>query len=84
MDEHGSRELAKTYLDYLYPPEGQKIAAEFGNRIRESKVAEKFKNQSPQVRLVTVEDVFGGWSEIQEKHFANGALLDQLFTAKSN
>lgn len=84
VDEHGSRELAKSYLDYLYSPEGQKIAAEFGNRVRDPKVAEEFKSQFPDVRLVTVEDVFGGWGEIQQKHFANGALLDQLFTAKAN
>ncbi len=48
VDEHGSRELAKTYLDYLYSPEGQKIAAENGNRVRDEKVAEEFKDQVSQ------------------------------------
>lgn len=84
VDEHKSRDLAKTYLDYLYSPEGQKIAAEFGNRVRDEKVAAEFKDQFPEVRLVTVEDVFGGWPKIQEQHFANGALLDQLFSGRSN
>jgi sulfate transport system substrate-binding protein len=60
VDEHGTRELAKTYLDYLYSPEGQKIAAENGNRVRDEKTAEEFKAKFPDVRLVTVEDVFGG------------------------
>lgn len=83
VDEHGSRDLAKSYLDYLYSPEGQKIAADFGNRVRDEKVADEFKAQFPEVRLVTVEDVFGGWPKIQEKHFANGALLDQLLEGKA-
>lgn len=81
-DEHGTRELAKTYLDFLYSPEGQKIAAENGNRVRDEKVAAEFKDKFPDVRLVTVEDVFGGWKKTQEEHFASGALLDQLFGSR--
>lgn len=84
VDEHGSRELAKTYLDFLYSPEGQKVAAEFGNRVRDEKVAAEFKDQFPEVRLVTVEDVFGGWPKIQETHFAKDGILDQLFAGHSN
>ncbi len=84
VDEHGSDNLAKTYLDYLYTPAGQKIAAEFGNRVRDEGVAAEFKAKFPDVRLVTVEDVFGGWVKVQEEHFAQGALLDQLFENRSN
>lgn len=82
VDEHKTRDLAKTYLDFLYTPEGQKIAAENGNRVRDEKVAEEFKASFPDVRLVTVEDVFGGWKKIQEEHFAEGALLDQTFGSR--
>jgi sulfate transport system substrate-binding protein len=79
VDKHGSRDLAKTYLDFLYTPEGQKILAENGNRVNDKAVADQFKDKFPEVRLVTVEDVFGGWGKIQEEHFASGALLDQLY-----
>jgi sulfate transport system substrate-binding protein len=82
VDEHGTRELAKAYLDYLYSSEGQKIAAENGNRVRDEKVAEEFKTKFPNVRLVTVEDVFGGWTKIQDEHFAAGGLLDQTFGSR--
>ncbi|HEY5817765.1 MAG TPA: thiosulfate ABC transporter substrate-binding protein CysP [Mesorhizobium sp.] len=78
-EEHGTRDLAKTYLDFLYSPEGQKISAENGNRVRDEAVAEAFKDKFPEVRLVTVEDVFGGWPAIQKEHFAAGGLLDQTF-----
>ena len=79
VDDHGSRELAKSYLDFLYPPQGQKILAEFGNRVNDPAVAAEYKDKFPEVRLVTVEDVFGGWPKLQEEHLASGALLDQIY-----
>ena len=79
VDRRGSRDLAKAYLDFLYTPEGQKIIAANGNRVNDEAVAAEFKDQFPEVRLVTVEDVFGGWNKIQEEHFASGALLDQIY-----
>lgn len=79
VDNRGSRELAKTYLDFLYTPEAQKIIATHGNRVNNEAVAAEFKDQFPEVRLVTVEDVFGGWEKVQAEHFASGALLDQIY-----
>lgn len=78
-DEHGTSELAKTYLDFLYTPEGQKIEAENGLRVRDEKVAAEFKDKFPEVRLVTVEDAFGGWEKVQKDHFGEGALLDEIY-----
>ncbi|MGI6856204.1 thiosulfate ABC transporter substrate-binding protein CysP [Mesorhizobium sp. 1B3] len=78
-DKRGSRDLAKTYLDFLYTPEGQKILAENGNRPNDPAVAAEFKDQFPEVRLVKVEDVFGGWDKIQEEHFKSGGTLDRLY-----
>ncbi|MBE7185705.1 MAG: sulfate ABC transporter substrate-binding protein [Methylobacterium mesophilicum] len=79
VDKRGSRDLAKSYLDFLYTPEGQTIAAEFGHRVRDPEVAARFKDQFPDVRLLTVEEAFGGWQKVQQEHFASGALLDQLY-----
>ncbi len=82
VDKHGSRDLAKTYLDFLYTADGQKILAEFGNRVNDEAVAGEFKDKFPDVRLVTVETVFGGWDKVQAEHFASGALLDQLYGSR--
>lgn len=79
VDKHGTRDLAKTYLDFLYSPEGQTIAAERGHRVNDQAVTSKFKDQFPDIRLVTVDDVFGGWAKVQEEHFASGGLLDQIY-----
>jgi len=78
-DKRESRDIAKAYLDFLYTPEGQKILAENGNRIHDETVAAEYKDKFPEVELLTVEDVFGGWEKIQSEHFASGALLDQLY-----
>lgn len=79
VDKRGSRDLAKAYLDFLYTPEGQTIAAERGHRVNDPAVAATFKDRFPEVRLVTVEDVFGGWEKVQAEHFAAGALLDKIY-----
>lgn len=79
VDKHGTRDLAKTYLDFLYSPEGQTIAAERGHRVNDKGVADKFKDQFPDIRLVTVDEVFGGWAQVQKDHFASGGLLDQIY-----
>ncbi|TNM61398.1 thiosulfate ABC transporter substrate-binding protein CysP [Aliirhizobium smilacinae] len=80
--KHGTEALAKTYLDFLYTEEGQKIAAEFGHRVHNEKVAAEFKNQFPEIRLVKVDDVFGGWEKIQKEHFASGGTLDKLYGSR--
>ena len=78
-DKRGSRDLAKSYLDFLYTEEGQRIAAEFGHRVHDEKVVAEFKDKFPDIRLVKVDDVFGGWKKIQEEHFASGGILDKLY-----
>jgi sulfate transport system substrate-binding protein len=79
VEKHGTRDLAKSYLEFLYTPAAQRIVAEHGNRANDPTVAAEFASQFPEVRLVTVEDVFGGWDKVQSEHFASGALLDQIY-----
>src|SRR5690606_12764251 len=77
--QRGSRDLAKAYLDFLYSPEGQRIVAEHGNRVQDETVASEFADRLPEVRLVTVEAVFGGWGRAPEAHSAGRALVDQIY-----
>jgi sulfate transport system substrate-binding protein len=80
--KHGTEELSKSYLAFLYTEEGQRIAAQFGHRAHNDKVVGEFKDQFPAVRLVKVDDVFGGWSKIQSEHFASGGTLDRLYGSR--
>lgn len=82
VDKRGSRAAATAYLEFLYSPEGQEILAKFHNRIHHPEVAKKYQANFPNVRLVKVEDIFGGWDKLNKDHLASGAKLDQLFGAR--
>lgn len=78
-DKHGTQALAKAYLEFLYTPEGQTILAKQYNRVNDKTVAEQFKDKFPAVKLVTIEQEFGGWDKVNAEHLNPGAKLDQLF-----
>lgn len=81
-DKHGTRKVAEAYLDYLYSPEGQEIAAKNFYRPTDAKVAAKYAKQFPKISLFTIDDVFGGWTKAQKEHFADGGVFDQIYTKK--
>lgn len=79
-DKRGTREVAEAYLKYLYTPEGQEIAAQNFYRPRLQEVADKYKDQFPTLNLLTIDKDFGGWTEAQKKHFADGGTFDEVYT----
>lgn len=81
-DKHGTRALATAYLEYLYSEEGQTILAKQYNRVNNEKVAAQFKDQFPALKLVKVEEEFGGWEKVSKDHLNSGGKLDQLFGAR--
>ena len=78
-DKHGTRKVAEAYLNYLYTPEGQEIAAKNFYRPTLDSVAKKYATQFPKVNLITVDEVFGGWQKAQKTHFADGGTFDQIY-----
>jgi sulfate/thiosulfate-binding protein len=81
VDKRGTRAVAKAYLEYLYTPAGQEIAAKNYYRPRLKSVAAKYAGQFGKVRLFTIDEVFGGWQKAQKAHFADGAVFDQIYQA---
>ena len=74
--KRGTAELAKSYLDFLYSPEGQKIIAKHGFRPRnEAALAEA---KLPAIKTFRVEDKLGSWADAQKKHFADGGVYDLI------
>ena len=76
---HGTTEVARAYLDYLYSDEGQEIAAKNFYRPRNEAIAKKYADNFTQLKLVTVDQEFGGWAKAQKIHFADGGIFDQIF-----
>jgi sulfate/thiosulfate transport system substrate-binding protein len=85
VDEHGTRAVAEAFVQYLFTPEAQAEFAKVGFRPVDATVAntKEFSDKYPKVNnLGTVKD-FGGWNEIQQKFFADGAVFDQIQAKKS-
>ena len=83
VDKHGTREVAQAYLQYLYSPVGQKIAAKHYYRPRFPQYADPADMaRFPKVELVTIDQVFGSWAKAQATHFAEGGVFDQIQAEK--
>jgi len=77
--KRGNEEVAKAYLEYLYSDEGQDIAGKNFYRPRSEKAAAKYASQFSSVKLITIDEVFGGWRKAQKTHFDDGGVFDQIF-----
>ena len=78
VDKRGTREVATEYLKYWYAPEGQEIAGKHHYRPRDPTALEKYGGQFVKVKLVTIDDAFGGWQKAQKAHFNDGGVFDQI------
>jgi sulfate transport system substrate-binding protein len=76
--KHHTTEVARAYLESLYSPHGQEIAARHYYRPRSPEVLGRFAGQFPKVTLFTVDEVFGGWAKAQKDHFADGGSFDRI------
>jgi sulfate/thiosulfate-binding protein len=79
VDKKGTRKEAEAYLNYLYSPEGQEIAAKHFYRPRLPEIARQYADKFPKLPLFTIDEVFGGWDKAQEVHFAEGGVFDQIY-----
>ena len=81
--KHGTLEAAKAYLEYLYSPVGQKLAAKHYYRPVKSDIVDaKDLERFPKVVTFNIDDVFGGWAKAQNTHFADGGSFDQIYAGK--
>jgi sulfate/thiosulfate-binding protein len=79
VDKKGTRAVAEAYLQFLYTPEGQEIAARNHYRPRDAKVVAKYAGTFANVKLFTIDEAFGGWQTAQKTHFADGGTFDQIY-----
>ena len=79
VKKKGTEAVAKAYLEYLYSPEGQDIAGRNFYRPRDAAAAAKYASVFPALKLVTIDEEFGGWAKAQKTHFADGGVFDQIY-----
>ena len=80
VDKKGTRAVAQAYLEFLYSPEGQALAAKHYYRPRDKAALGKAPVKFPDLKLVTIDDTFGGWAKAQKAHFADGGSFDQVYS----
>jgi sulfate transport system substrate-binding protein len=80
VDRHGTREVAQAYLEFLYTPEAQELAARHHFRPRLPEVLARHRAQFPDIKtLLTIDAEFGGWSQAQKVHFDEGGTFDRIY-----
>jgi sulfate transport system substrate-binding protein len=82
VDRRGTRKAAEAYLNYLYSDAGQEIAGKHYYRPINEKIAAKYASQFPKLKLLTVDEIAGGWTKAQKTHFADGGTFDQIYQPK--
>jgi sulfate transport system substrate-binding protein len=82
VDRKKTRAVAQAYLEWLYTGEAQEIIARNYYRPADPEIAAKYRSKFPELKLVTVDEVFGGWRKAQQEHFADRGTFDQIFQAK--
>jgi sulfate transport system substrate-binding protein len=80
VDKHGTRAVAQAYLEFLYLPVAQDIAARNHFRPTDPQVAARHAARFPKVNLFAIDEAFGGWAKAQKTHFADGGVFDQVYT----
>lgn len=78
VDRRRTRAAAQTYLEFLYTKDGQEIGARHFYRPRDPDVAKQYAATFPTLRLITVDDVFGGWQKAQKTHFDDKGVFDEI------
>lgn len=79
-EKHGTTAVAQAYLEYLYSPEGQRIAAKhFYRPIHPEHADPNDVARFVKVELVTIDDIFGGWQKAQQIHFSDGGVFDRIY-----
>jgi sulfate transport system substrate-binding protein len=80
VKKHGTEQLAKAYLEFLYTAEAQKLAAQWGYRPRLASAAAS----GPHFAVTSFQTVaeFGGWQAAQQRFFADGGVFDQIYAVK--
>jgi sulfate/thiosulfate transport system substrate-binding protein len=76
----GNTDLAHAYLEYLYSPEGQRIAAKHYYRPSQPELAEaEDLARFPAIETFSIRELSGNWAEAQTRHFADGGIFDSVY-----
>ena len=77
--KHGTLDISRAYLQYLYSDQAQEIAGKHFYRPRNKEIAKRFTEKLPELPLVSIDGHFGGWVKAQKVHFDDGGTFDKIY-----
>ena len=82
-EKHGTLEIARAYLEHLYSPQGQQLAAKHFFRPYSTELSSQDQlAKFAEVERFQLSDVFGNWAAAQKTHFDDGGIFDQIYQPK--
>jgi sulfate/thiosulfate transport system substrate-binding protein len=83
VDRKGTRAVAQAYLEFLYSSDAQQLIARHHYRPVDKTVAAQHAQQFASLKLFTIDEVFGSWTQAQKTHFGDGGVFDQIYANKA-
>ncbi|MBD2438095.1 sulfate ABC transporter substrate-binding protein [Nostoc sp. FACHB-110] len=84
VEQHKNREVAEAFVQYLYTPEVQREFAKIGFRPVNTAIAQEVSSTFPQIKTLFKAEDLGGWNQIQQRFFNEGAIFDKIQALKSS
>lgn len=72
---------AQQYLQTLWSPAAQQLAAKHYFRPVDQQVAKQYQASFPAIEQLDANQTFGSWQQINAEHFADNGLFDRLYIA---
>ena len=79
VEKHHTENIARAYLEFLYSDAGQELAAKYYFRPENQSILAKYAGRFKSLTLFTVDEVAGGWQKVQQTHFSDGGVFDQIY-----
>jgi sulfate/thiosulfate-binding protein len=83
VDKKKTRAVATAYLEHLYSPRGQQLAAKHFYRPAVPGIVPNAETSLfVKTHLFSIDEVFGGWDLAQARHFDDGGIFDQIYSPR--
>lgn len=79
VEKKGTRAIAEEYLRFLFSDRAQEIGAENYYRPSNKTIYARYQKKFPELQLFTLAEFFGDWGQVQQKHFADGGIFDDIY-----
>lgn len=79
VDRHNTRNIAESYLKFLYTKKAQEIEATNFYRPRDAGILNAHAADFPKITLYNFNEIFGNWQKAEAIFFADKAIFDQIY-----